>query len=205
MIIKRLILGSMQTNCYICGDEATRECAVIDPADECEKIIDAVKSEALSIKYIILTHCHTDHISSLDKLKAISNAPVVVHKEEAERLNDPYYTLSSLFHTTPPHTTADITVDTGDKLTLGENALSFIHTAGHTIGGMCVLCNDILFSGDTLFNQSVGRSDFPGGNHVTLITSILNKLMCLDDNIIVYPGHGEPTTIGFERNNNPYL
>lgn len=205
MILKNLMLGVLQTNCYIFGDEETGECAVIDPADECEKILDTVKSEKLTVKYIILTHAHIDHISALDELKDACKAPVVIHKEEAEYLNSSQFNLADLFGVPSPNTGADITVADGDTLKLGKNTLSFIHTPGHTVGGMCILCGDILFSGDTLFNQSVGRSDFPGGSHTVLITSILNKLMRLNDNVAVYPGHGMPTTIGFERTNNPYL
>lgn len=205
MIVKRLVLGALQTNCYILGDEATRECAVIDPADDWQKIIEAVQDEKLSVRYIILTHAHIDHTLALDGLKSACNAKVVAHKIEADRIGDPHFSLAELFRATPPKTRADITVGDGDTLPLGEDVLSFIHTPGHTEGGMCVLCGDILFSGDTLFNQSVGRSDFPGGSHVVLITSVLNKLMRLGDGVTVYPGHGEITSVGFERNNNPYL
>ncbi|MBQ6998820.1 MAG: MBL fold metallo-hydrolase [Clostridia bacterium] len=205
MIIDRLILGNLQTNCYILADEQTKECAVFDPAAEAGRIIAAIEKRNLKVKYIILTHVHIDHIMALDELKDLTGAQIVASTAEAELLNDNMGTLAELFSTVPPCSKADITVSDGDALCLGKSEMKFILTPGHTIGGMCILCGDILISGDTLFASSVGRTDFPGGSHSQLISSINDKLMKLDDNVQVYPGHGMPTTIGDERVGNPFI
>ncbi len=205
MILDRLILGGMQTNCYILADEDTGECAVFDPAADADKIMAIIEQRSLNVKYIILTHVHIDHIMALDKIKVITDADIVVHADEAAMLNHDGYTLASYFGTRSPEAKADIPVSDGDILYLGKTKMEIIHTPGHTAGGMCVLCDDILISGDTLFAESIGRTDFPGGNHSQLISSIKDKLMMLDDKIQVYPGHGSSTTIDHERVYNPYL
>ena len=199
MILERLILGDLQTNCYILADSETKECAVFDPSAEADIILSAVNQHELKVRYIILTHVHIDHVMALDEIKKITGAPIVVHKEEADLLNDNAGTLAQLFNTTPPKAKADIKVVDGDTVFLGKKEIKFIHTPGHTIGGMCALCDNMLISGDTLFFESIGRTDFPGGNHNRLISSIKNKLMLLDNEIRVYPGHGQSTTIGHER------
>lgn len=205
MILERLILGNLQTNCYILGDEETKECAVIDPAADADRIIKVVDEHGMKVKYIILTHVHIDHITALDKIKEITGADIVVHSAEAPLLNDDNHTLAALFGTISPITESDISVSDGDTVYLGENKLTFIYTPGHTVGGMCILCGGMLISGDTLFAESIGRTDFPGGSHSQLISSIRDKLMTLEDDIRVYPGHGPSTTIGHEREANPYF
>lgn len=203
MVIKKLPLGNMPTNCYILADDKTKECAVFDPADEVEKIISAIGEYKL--KYIILTHMHIDHVMALDKLKEITSALVVVHSADAIALNDDNFTLANFFRTTSPETKADIIADDGDILCLGEFELKIIHTPGHTKGSMCIYCDGILISGDTLFAQSVGRTDFPGGSHSELVNSIKSKLFTLPDDTKVYSGHSDETTIGYEKMYNPFL
>ena len=205
MILERLILGDLQTNCYILADNDTKECAIFDPSAEADRIMSVINQHELKAKYIILTHVHIDHVMALDEIKKITGASVVVHTDEADLLNDITGTLAQLFNTAPPKTKADIKVSDGDTVSLGEKEIKFIHTPGHTIGCMCALCENMLISGDTLFSESIGRTDFPGGNHNLLISSIKNKLMSLNDEIRVYPGHGPSTTIGHERMYNPYL
>lgn len=205
MFLKRLPLGSMQTNCYILADEDTKECAIFDPSAEPDRIMSVVEENGFDVKYIILTHVHADHVMALDKVKRLTDADIVAHRCDAEMLNDNGYTLSNLFFTSAPQSKANVVAEDGDTLTIGNLKLRFIHTPGHTLGGMCILCGDTLISGDTLFAGSVGRTDFPGGDHKKLIDSIKDKLMVLDDDINVYPGHGPSTTIGYERENNPYL
>lgn len=205
MILERLVLGGLQTNCYVLADEETKECAVFDPAADADRIMSVVNQYGLNVKYIILTHVHIDHIMALDELKEITGAEIVVHVAEAKLLNDSNGTLAQLFGTVPPESKADMTVSDGDSLYLGKAEIKFIHTPGHTVGGMCALCGDTLISGDALFAESIGRTDFPNGNHSQLISSIKNKLLTLEDNICVYPGHGPSTTIGHERDYNPYL
>ncbi len=205
MNIEKLTLGAMQTNCYILSDEKSGECAVIDPAAEAGEIIGYVRKNSLKIKYIILTHVHIDHIMALDELKKLCGAPVAVHEEEARLLNDNMGTLAQLFGTAPPASKADILLHDGDNLNLGDEVLKIIHTPGHTIGGISILCGKILISGDALLNMSIGRTDFPGGSYNQLKSSIVNKLFVLDDDTLVYPGHGEITTIGNEKSFNPFL
>ncbi len=205
MIIDRLTLGNLQTNCYILSDEETKECAVFDPAAESDRIIAATQKRNLKVKYIVLTHVHIDHVMALDELKNATGAQIVSSNIEAELLNDSQGTLAELFSTNPPQSKVDIKVSDGDVLPLGNSEIKFIHTPGHTVGGICILCEDILISGDTLFASSVGRTDFPGGSHSKLISSIKDKLMNLDDSIRVFPGHGMSTTIGAERAENPFI
>lgn len=205
MIIERLTLGRLQTNCYVLADEDSGECAVFDPAADAERILDTVRHHGLKVKYIILTHVHIDHILALDELKAATGAEIAVHEAEAALLNDRTGTLAELFGEEPPCSAADIVLTEKDELFLGARRLKFIHTPGHTPGGMCVLCENILIAGDTLFSGSVGRTDFPNGSHAQLIEAINQKLMTLPDSTRVYSGHGPSTTIGNERDTNPYL
>ena len=203
MIIKKLPLGNMPTNCYILADEKTKECAVFDPADEVERIISEL--EGYKLKYIVLTHMHIDHVMALDKLKEITSALAVVHKEDATCMNNDNFTLAKFFGTTSPETQADIIAEDGDTFRLGDCELKIIHTPGHTKGSMCIYCDGILISGDTLFAQSVGRSDFPGGSHSELVNSIKTKLFILPDDTKVYSGHSGVTTIGTEKMYNPFV
>jgi len=205
MIVKTLTLGAFQTNCHIFLDETTGEAVLFDPASEPDRIIDYIKSNGINVKYIILTHTHIDHIDGLDKVKAYTDAQVVVHESEKDMLNDDNEVMAYLLNTNAPKARADITVSDGDILDLGENKLKILHTPGHTVGGICICCGDTLFSGDTLFFESIGRTDFKGGSHTQLIKSITEKLMTLDEETIVYPGHGRATTIMYEKHFNPFL
>lgn len=205
MQIIKLTLGALDTNCYILYDPETKEAAVIDPADEDVKIIDTIKNYNLKVKYIIVTHAHIDHILALDKVSQYTNASLVIHSDDKDALNNDVFNLATFFNAKSPSKKADILVKNGDVLHLGENNLKIIHTPGHNRGSMCIHVDDILISGDTLFNQSIGRTDYYGGNFDTLINSIKKRLFVLDDNTKVYPGHGCETTIGYEINNNPFI
>ena len=204
MKVDTLPLGNLQTNCYFLISEDTLETGIIDPADQNDVIINKIKNENLIVKYIILTHAHFDHTGALDSVKEFTNAPVVIHSEENAALSDDNLNLSYAFGSSGPESGADILVNDNDTLPFSCDELTFIHTPGHTKGSMCIKINDILFSGDTLFYLSMGRVDFPGGSMKEMSQS-LNKLMTLDDNTTVYPGHGEKTTIGYEKRNNPYI
>ncbi len=205
MKTEKLVLGALDTNCYIFYDENTNEAVIIDPAADSDTIIEKIKDLNLKVKYIIITHAHIDHIMALDGVYEYTKAPVVIHSDDKDNLNNDAFNLAVYFHTVSPKKKADITVKNGDTLTLGKNVLKFIHTPGHNKGSMCILCNDILFSGDTLFLMSVGRTDHYGGNSEKIIKSIKTRLFVLDDNIRVYPGHGDETTIGFEIENNMFV
>lgn len=205
MVLERLVLGDLQTNCYILWDKSTKEAAVFDPACEGDRIIERITANGLNVKYIILTHTHIDHINALDKVKEYTGAKVVVHKDEAASLNSDADVMAFIINSAAPRTKADVQVSDGDELFLGDKMLKIIHTPGHTVGGICVRCGNILISGDTLFNLSVGRTDFKGGDHQTLLSSIREKIFALDGATAVYPGHGEATTVFYEKQHNPYL
>ncbi len=205
MNLHRLILGALRTNCYILHDKPSNEAAVVDPADEADKIIEKLEELGCNVKYIILTHAHIDHILALDQIKAHTGAQVVIHSADVSALNNDAFNLAVYFHAKSPKTKADIAVNDGDSVMLGENELQFLHTPGHNKGSMCILYGDTLLSGDTLFYLSVGRVDHYGGNYESIIRSIKEKLLLLPDSTQVYPGHGDSTTIGFERENNSYL
>ncbi len=205
MLIERLILGRLGTNSYIISDSDTMESAVIDPADSCSKILSRAREIGANIKYIIITHAHCDHIGALDELKANTNAAVCIGEADNSDLNDNTLSLCNIFGTESPKTKADIILRDNDELKLGEATLKIIHTPGHTKGGICIYTPGILISGDTLFAESVGRTDFPGGSMSELVHSIKDKLFCLPDDTKVYPGHGESTSIGHEKINNPFV
>lgn len=205
MILKRLVLGPLQTNCYILWDKDTKEAAVFDPADDGERIMDVVLKEDITVKYIILTHTHIDHINALDYVKEQTGAQVVVHENEKDCLNNDSDVMAFIVNSSAPRTKADITVSEGDTLFLGDKELKILHTPGHTVGGICTLCANVLISGDTLFADSIGRTDFKGGDYGTLLSSIREKIFTLDGATAVYPGHGEATTVFYEKQYNPYL
>lgn len=204
MIIEKLVVGPFATNCYIVGDESTREGIIIDPGDEAKKILKKVKELGLDIKIILLTHGHIDHTGALKEVKEATNAEVAIHIDDA---NYSRYQSSSLIfglsYPSPP--TPDRLLKDGDILDIAGMRFEVLHTPGHTAGGICLLRDGVVFSGDSLFNCSIGRSDLPGGNHSQLLESIRNRLLVLDDATAVYPGHGEDTTIAAERKGNPFL
>lgn len=206
MKIDSLILGMICTNCYIVSDEATKEAIVIDPADQADKIIDYLEAHGLSLKAILLTHGHFDHISGVKGLKRRFPVSVYANKEEEALLENPQWNGS--FQLIKPVTVvADEWMEEEKELVFGSLSCRVIETPGHTRGCVCYYFEkeQVLFSGDTLFLESVGRCDMATGNEQKIMESIQNKLMCLPDNIIVYPGHGDKTSIGYERKNNPFL
>ena len=204
MIIEKVVVGPFATNCYIVGDESTKEGIIIDPGDEAKKILKRVNELGLDIKLILLTHGHIDHAGALKEVKEALNVDVAVHVDDAnfERYQSAGLVLG-LFYPKPP--APDRLLKDGDTLDIAGMHFDVLHTPGHTAGGICLLRDGVVFSGDTLFNRSIGRSDLPGGNHSQLLESIHNKLLVLDDDTVVHPGHGDETTIAAERNGNPFL
>ena len=177
----------------------------IDPGAKVQNIINEIEKNVLSVKYIIITHAHFDHVLALDELKDyFPDAKIVIHEADEPYLNVDSGNFSRHFKTYPPKCKADIAVKDGDTLKLGELELKFMHTPGHSRGSMCILCEDNLISGDTLFYMSIGRTDFDGGNYDEIIKS-LERLAKLPDNTKVFPGHGDATTIGYEKANNEYM
>ncbi|WP_054251692.1 MBL fold metallo-hydrolase [Neofamilia massiliensis] len=206
MEFKKLELGFGQMNSYILWDEKTKEGAIIDPGYDFYLIEKALEEENIVPKFILLTHSHGDHIGAIKELKdKYKDLKVYVHKDEEQMIMDPVLNLSRLTQMEPVSVKADETFEDGKVFTLGDIEIKAIHTPGHSPGGTCYLVGNTLFSGDTLFKLSVGRSDFYLGDQDQLINSIKTKLLTLDDDIVVYPGHGPETTIGQERERNPFL
>lgn len=206
MILKLLTLGTFQTNCYIVGSETTREGLVIDPGSDPLMIIDQIRRLDLKIKLIVNTHAHVDHVLAIESIKRTFDARFALHADEMPIL-EAVPAQASMFLGKPvtPVPSPDILLKEGDIIEVGDIRMKVIHTPGHSPGGICLHGDGVVFSGDTLFNFGIGRTDFPGGNHRQLLNSIALKLFALPDDTVVYPGHGPDTTIGFERENNPFL
>lgn len=204
MIIEKLEVAPFMSNCYIVGDESSKEGMIIDPGADADNILSKVENLKLKIKFIVLTHTHMDHIGAVKEVKEATDAKVAVHAEEADSLGKrPMHSLfGSSFPTPPP---ADILLKDGDSIDIGTLHFTVLHTPGHSPGGICILGNGVVFTGDTLFNFSIGRFDMPGGSGRQIINSIKTKLMVLPDSTVVYPGHGPQTTINTERQWNPFL
>jgi len=205
--MKKLVLGSVGTNCYIIWNKETKEAVVVDPADSALTIREAVLSQGLSLKAVLLTHGHFDHIYAVNDLLRTFHVPVYCHEDEKEVLQDPALNLSSMMGS---HGSISVeaanSVKDGEVLDLIGEQIQVIHTPGHTKGGACYYftSEDKIFVGDTVFMESVGRTDFPTGNGPQLIHSIITKLYPLKDSIQLYPGHGPSTSIAYEKENNPY-
>ena len=203
MILDMLEVGPYAANTYIVGDEATKEGMIIDPGAQAGHIVKRAKDHGLDIKLIVITHTHPDHIGAVKAVKEATKAAVCVHADEAGVLSSPpprpYGSGESLA------AAADRLLKGGDTVKVGGLSFLVLHTPGHSPGGICLYGEGVVFTGDTLFNSSIGRSDFPGGSHQQLLLNIHTKLMVLPDKTPVYPGHGPASTIGFERQSNPFL
>ena len=207
MRITNLPSGALQANTYLAVDEKTNEGFIVDPGGYNKVLTKEVRDNDVKIKYIILTHGHSDHICGVNEHKAeFPDAKIVAYKDEEAMLANPNLNQSPGFGV-PYSTKADILVSDGDELKVGDVTLKFIHTPGHTEGGMCIYVEEAkaLFSGDTLFRQSIGRTDFPGGSYKEIMDSIRKKLFLLPDDTNVFPGHMGTTSIGFEKENNPFV
>ncbi len=205
MRITNLPSGALQANTYLAVDEKTNEGFIVDPGGYNKVLTKEVRDNDVNIKYIILTHGHSDHICGVNEHKAeFPDAKIVAYKDEEAMLENPN---QSPGFGVPYSTKADILVSDGDELKVGDVTLKFIHTPGHTEGGMCIYVKEAkaLFSGDTLFRQSIGRTDFPGGSYKEIMDSIRKKLFLLPDDTNVFPGHMGTTSIGFEKENNPFV
>jgi hydroxyacylglutathione hydrolase len=205
IIVKRLVVGSLSANCYVVGDEETGEGMVIDPGGNAEEIRRAIDDSGLDIKIIVLTHGHSDHIAALRDVQDRTGAEVAIHNEDADFLEG-YGSVSSQFGISyrTPHP-PDRLLREGDNIDIGNMEFTVIHTPGHTPGSICLLTEDKVFTGDTLFRRGIGTTLMPGSSRPQLIDSIKTRLMILPDDTIVYPGHGRETTIGAERRDNPYV
>ncbi|MBI3208305.1 MAG: MBL fold metallo-hydrolase [Candidatus Solibacter usitatus] len=207
MIHEILPVGMLQCNCSIFGDEITREAIVVDPGDEIESIQAVLARHQLKVKAIVITHAHIDHIGGAAKLKAATGAPVWMNENDRQLYDHLDVQASWLGMERPEQTDIDHSAKEGDELTLGETRMFVLHTPGHTQGSMCLWMpgENKLVAGDTLFRQSIGRTDLPGGNHKQILSSISLKLMTLPEDAVVVPGHGPNTTIGHEKRFNPFF
>ncbi len=204
MIIERLEVGPFSTNCYIVGAEVGGEGMIIDPGDKAGRILKKAEEHRLDIKQIVLTHGHIDHTGALKKVAEKTGAGVAVHADDAAILGkQPMGIVLGLFYPNPPP--PDRLLQDGDFIEVGGLRFTVLHTPGHTQGGICLVGEGVVFSGDTLFDHSIGRTDLAGGDYDKIVGSIQTKLMMLPDETIIYPGHGGRTTIGVERRENPYI
>jgi glyoxylase-like metal-dependent hydrolase (beta-lactamase superfamily II) len=188
-MLRKLVVGPYQSNCYILGCDKTKVGVIIDPGDEAVRIVNEISRNGLRILHILITHGHVDHVGAASELKRITKAPVLIQSLDAPGLGFP----------------ADGDLREGEKLEVGSYTITAIHTPGHSPGGMCLSAPGAVFTGDTLFAGSIGRTDFSGGNHHQLIQGVIKKIFPLGDDIRVYPGHGPASTIGRERLTNPFF
>jgi glyoxylase-like metal-dependent hydrolase (beta-lactamase superfamily II) len=189
LVLKQLPVGMYQANCFILGHKETGLGVVIDPGDELLRIMKEISQSGLKIGHILITHSHFDHTGAAQEIGRITKAPILIHRLDASGLNfkpDGY-------------------LDEGQQIGVGTYSITVIHTPGHSPGGVCFYTNGAVFTGDTLFAGSVGRTDFPGGSHTQLIEGVRTKIFPLGDHFRVYPGHGPATTIGKERLTNPFF
>jgi len=205
LIIKKLEVGPIMANCFILGCESTKEAVVIDPGDDADRILMELAKAELRVKMLINTHGHFDHVGANKQMKEATGADIAIHPEDEpmlEELSRSAMMFGLSAENSPP---ADRVLNQDDEISFGDITLKVIHTPGHSRGGICLYTKGHLFAGDTLFAGSIGRTDLPGGDYDTLISSIKEKLLMLDDDTIVYTGHGPETTIGKEKQINPFI
>jgi glyoxylase-like metal-dependent hydrolase (beta-lactamase superfamily II) len=207
MIHEVLPVGMLQCNCSIFGDETTREAMVIDPGDEIESILERIRLHGLTVKAIVITHAHIDHIGGAYKLKQATGAPVYMNPNDTGLQKMLDFQAAMLGLSPVENVAIDLPAKDGDTLVVGATEVHVMHTPGHTQGSICLWMpsESKLIAGDTLFRESIGRTDLPGGNTKQILQSIHEKLLPLPGATIVIPGHGGPTTIEHEKEHNPFL
>lgn len=206
IIIKTLTVGALQSNCYIVYNSLSKHAVIIDPGNDTEIILDFITELGLSVDYLIITHAHFDHVGAVDAICNRLNTSLIMNKEDEILLGNPDYNLSSRF---PGKRICinckNIKYVKDDVLNIIDHTFKFIHTPGHTKGSMCVIVENSIFTGDTLFKLSVGNEFPPFGNFKLEIKSIKEKLFSLKGDYVCFPGHGEQTTLDYERKFNPYI
>lgn len=205
MKYENVIVGPLETNCYLIYGDETQECAVMDPGAQPEKIIQTIAAMNLKPVILINTHGHVDHVGANKDIKEKYDIPLVMHSADAPMLKSVLQSGLGLFlgaRNSPP---PDQFLSEGEELRIGTSSLKIIHTPGHSPGSLSFFCDGLLFSGDTLFCGGVGRTDLPGGSWEEMIRSIEDKILTLPDDTVVLPGHGPHTTVAQERYNNPFI
>ena len=205
--ILQLPLGPLQTNCYVLICNTTKNAAVIDPGWDGRHLYEQISSEGWSVQHILLTHAHFDHVGGLAELKQASNAPVALHPDAIPMLENADRAANLWQISVDPCPPPDTLLADGDRISVGELKLEVLFTPGHAPGHVCfyLASEGVVFDGDVLFQQGIGRTDLPGGDYGTLMASIRERLLVLPDHTVVLSGHGPATTIGVERQNNPFL
>ena len=205
MILIRLVVGPLQVNCFILADDKTREAVVIDPGDDAGDILKIIGEKGLKVRYIVNTHAHFDHVGANTAIKEATGAELLLHEADAPVLATVSHQSRSFGMNPVSSPAADRLLKHGDLIAAGEVSLKVLHTPGHTPGGISLLEQGMVFTGDALFAGSIGRTDFPGGDLMTLLRAIKTHLMTLPDDTKVFSGHGPASTIGEERRENPFL
>lgn len=205
MHVENIVVTDFSTNCYLVGDEETKQAMVIDPGGDWEAVKKMVDESGYDVKFIVCTHGHNDHILAVKNLKDYTNASIIIQDKDKKCLQNPLYSGALMFGYAQEECFEDIIVFDGEAFNVGNIAFKVIHTPGHTKGGMCIYTPGHLFSGDTLFYGTVGRTDFPRASFDEIKSSIKDKLYVLPNDTAVYPGHGRKTTIGYEKKNNMYV
>jgi glyoxylase-like metal-dependent hydrolase (beta-lactamase superfamily II) len=207
MIHEILPVGPLQCNCSVIADENTREAMVIDPGDDIDDILNIISKHRLTVKQIVITHAHIDHVGGAMKLKKATDAPILLNQNDSALLKMLDVQAAWIGMATPGPVQIDQSLGNGDKVTAGSLSADVLHTPGHTQGSICLYFapEKKLIAGDTLFAGSIGRTDLPGGSYKKIIESLHERVLTLPDETIVVPGHGELTTIGRERDSNPFL
>ncbi|MCM0081578.1 MBL fold metallo-hydrolase [Geomonas sp. Red32] len=207
MLIERIVVGPLGVNCFILGDRGSNEGVIVDPGADCDKILAAVGRFGLNIKYIVNTHAHFDHVGCNRDVKDKTGAELLVHENDLALLSRARSSAKGYGLDVVDSPAPDRYLTDGMTLEFGKRTIEVLHTPGHTQGGCCLYLRNeqVVITGDTLFADSVGRTDLPGGSHEQLIASITEKLMPLPEQTVVWPGHGPSTTIGREKKSNPYL
>jgi hydroxyacylglutathione hydrolase len=207
MILRTYPVGQLGTNCYLIASESTHEAMLVDPGGDAAHILEIVRQLQVQVRHIVLTHFHFDHILAVESVRQATGAPLAIHQDDAEALTNPPTLFRFFAPQTPRGIVAERLLQDGDNLMAGELSGQVLHTPGHSPGGISLwfAIEKVVLTGDALFREGLGRTDFPGASHDELVRSIQERLFTLPDETVVYPGHGPATTIGHERQHNPWV